>query len=309
MSRAREVLNEDVYYGDGSVWVTSRRLVYGGEERSLGSVKSVHSRTLRVADQLKTAYIGLPLIVVFVVLAALRLASLDSGNSVLHALDVGLFATAGVVILILGALVALSFSRSRISNDPVYALSVRYRLWSSIATVSADRAYVEQVLGAMQYALAQRDHRTEVAMPTHVGQIAQVPRPVVRGNSVYLGQVEYSLAEIKSIRLWGIMPYRWPWIAQICTMIVLMLLMFAGDFSSQMLMPVMIGGFFVVFPAIIVCAIAAIVSASSVTYAVQLTSNTGARSIVYATKNGGEAKQVEQSIKQEMQGSYAVGQA
>ena len=29
----RNRLNEDVYYGDGSVWVTSRTVVHGGEEQ------------------------------------------------------------------------------------------------------------------------------------------------------------------------------------------------------------------------------------------------------------------------------------
>ncbi len=306
----RNELNEDVYYGDGSVWVTSRRLVYGGEDQSLKGARSARVLTLRVADRLKIAYVGLPLSMVFAVLAVLRLASLDSNDSVLHPLAVGLYAVAaGVVVIELGVLIALPFINSKISPDPVYALSVRYRLWSSIAAVSVDRVYIEQILGATQYALAHRDNPTAVAAPASVGQTAQIPSPVIWGNRVYVGQAEYDPANIKSTRLWASTRYGWPWVAQTCTMIVLLLLMFAGDYSPEMLTLAIIGVFFVVFPAIFVCAIAAMVSASSMTYMVQLTSNTGVRSIVYATKNRDEAKQVQQSIQQAMQGTYAVGNA
>jgi hypothetical protein len=306
----RNESNEDVYYGDGSVWVTSRRLIYGGEEHALKGVRGAGVLTLRVADRLKIAYIGLPLSMIFAVLAVLRLASLDSNESAFHAVAVAFYAmVASVVVIELGVLIALPFINSKMSPDPVYAISVRYRLWSSIAAVSVDQTYIEQILGATHYALAHRNNPNGAVAPASVGQTAQIPSPVISGNSVYVGQAEYNLANIESTRLWASTRYGWPWVAHICTMIMLLLLMFAGDYSPEMLTLAIIGVFFVVFPAIFVCAIAALVSASSMTYMVQLTSNTGVRSIVYATKNRDEAKQFQQSIQQAMQGTYAVEHA
>jgi hypothetical protein len=316
MSRVREELNEDVYYGDGSVWVTSRRLVYGGEEHSLKGARGARMRTMTQAQQLNSMRAGMLLLLAMLALTWLGRPEPAPGEATFTGLvntvnSILYVALACGVVFVLGALIVLPIIRSKHSSDPVFTVSIRFRFLSGTMAASLDRGYIERIVEAAQYAIAHRDGAAASLAHTPGGRTPEVPAPVVRGNIVYVGQEEYAIADIVSTRLsrlTGQMYYPF----MISALILQQAFTVANKYFGQSsIVPTiaMIGEIFVVMPMIGIYAIGSLASFLNSVCAVQLNFTTGAKRLVFASTGLSEAKQVEQSIRQEMQGSYAVGQA
>jgi hypothetical protein len=297
--------DEDVYYGDGSVWVTSRRLIYSGEEHSLRGVRSARVRMMKQAEQLNSLRAGMLLFAVMIVLTWLGRPEPRAGD----ATSVGLVDTANTILYImlacgaafvLGALIALPIIRSRHSSDTVYTVSIRFRLLSGTMAASTDRAYIERIVEAVQYAIAHRDNAATPLAPTPIGRIPEVPTPVVRGNIVYVGQEQYALADITSTRLSRLTgQVYFPFL--ISALILQQLFTVANKYSehySDMFTLTLIGEVFIVMPMIGIYTIASLTSLSNSVCAVKLNTNTGAKRLVFASTSKSEAEQVRQSISE-----------
>ena len=309
--------NEDVYYGDGSVWVTSRRLIYSGEEHSLSGVRSARVRMMKQAEQLNSLRAGMLLFAVMLVLIWLGRPEPKAGD----ATSVGLVDATNTVYYImlasgaafvLGALIALQIIQSKHSSDPVYAVSIRFRLLSGTMAASTDRAYIERIVEAVQYAIARRNNEATASLvPTPIRRTPEVPVPVVRGNVLYVGKEEYALANITSTRLSRLTgQVYFPFL--ISALILQQLFTVANKYSehySGMFTLTLIGEVFIVMPMIGIYTIASLTSLSNSICAVQLNSTTGAKRLVFASTSKSEAEQVRQSIQQAMQGTYAVEHA
>jgi hypothetical protein len=310
----RNESNEDVYYGDGSVWVTSRRLIYGGEEQSLSGVRSARVHMMKQAEQLNSLRAGMWLFAVMLVLIWLGRPEPSAGD----ATSVGLVDTANTILYImlacgaafvLGVLIALPIIQSRHSSDTVYTVSVRFRFLSGTMAASTDRAYIERVVEAVQYAIAHRDIAAASLAPTPIGRTPEVPVPVVRGNIVYVGQEEYALTDITSTRLSRLTgQVYFPFL--ISALILQQLFTVANKYaehSSGMFTLTLIGEVFIVMPMIGIYAMVSVTSFSNSVCAVQLNSTTGSKRLVFASTSKSDATRVRQSISAAMQDTYALG--
>ena len=134
--------DEDVYYNDGYVWVTSRRVVHTGGEISLKGARSVRTRTVRAEDRMRDQIIfylwgiGAFLLMMFSPLYASRGSFLDLIPLIIR------FLLAAGLVLITGLFIATLVNRNKLPHETVYALSIDYRFHSKTVTASMDQAYV-----------------------------------------------------------------------------------------------------------------------------------------------------------------------
>jgi hypothetical protein len=306
----RNESNEDVYYGDGSVWVTSRRLIYGGEEQSLRGVRSARVRIIRVGDTLLSFYLEILLLVPVGVLFWFRLSPSDPDDLLMGGLaNLAHDFIIGVAIILIAVLIAQPFIIASISNDPVYTAWVRYRFRSTTVAVSRDRAYIERIVDVIQYAVARRDKpATAITAPEAIGHSFQIPAPFVVGNTLHVGQMVYGLAEVGSIKVAGVTGFTWFLYLLPGGLLLQQVFAYVAENVKGLGILNLILGF--VFPLLIICC--TVISTTEflrIKYTLQLTTTKGVVSTIYATMDQANAKQMRQSIQQAMQGTYAVEHA
>ncbi len=307
---ARNESNEDVYYGDGSVWVTSRRLVYGGEEHALKGARGARVRIIRVGDTLLSFYLEVLLLVPLGVLFWFKLSPSDPNDPLMGGLaNLTHDFIIGVAIILIAVLIAQPFLIARISNDPVYTVWVKHRFRRATVAISRDRAYIERIVDVIQYAIARRDNpATAIAAPEAVGHSFQIPAPFVVGNTLHVGRMVYDLAEVRSIKVVGVTGSTW--FVHILLGGLLLQQVFAyiaENVKGLGILNLILG---IVFPLVIIyCSIIGLAEFPRIKYTLQLTTTKGVVSTIYATMGHANVKQVQQSIKQAMQGTYAVEHA
>jgi hypothetical protein len=306
----RPELEEEVYYGDGSVWVTSRRLVYGGEQQSLRGVRSARIRIIRAGDTLLSFYLEILLLVPLGVLFWFKLSPSGPDDPLMGGLaDLAHDFIIGVAIILLAVLIAQPFLIARISNDPVYTAWVRHRFRRTTVAVSRDRAYIERIVDVIQYAVARRDNpATATAAPEAVGHSFQIPAPFVVGNTLHVSQMVYDLAEVRSIKIGGVTGFTWSLHLLPGALLLQQVFAYVAENVKGLgILNLIIG---IVFPLIMICcSMISTTESLHIKYTLQLTTTKGGISTIYATMDRANAKQVQQSIQQFMQGTYAVEHA
>lgn len=299
--------NEDVYYGDGSVWVTSRRLIYSGEEHSLSGVRSARVRIIRAGDTLLSFYLEVLLLVPLGVLFWFRLSPSGPGDPFMDGLaDLAHDFIIGVAIILLAVLIAQPFLIARISNDPVYTVWVRHRFRRTTVAVSRDRAYIERIVDVIQYAIARRDNpASATAAPEAVGHSFQIPAPFVVGNTLHVGQMVYDLAEVRSIKIGGVTGFTWS--LHLLSGALLLQQVFAyvaENVRGLGILNLIIG---IIFPFVIISfSMISTTELRHIKYTLQLTTTKGGVSTIYATMDRANAKQVQQSINESRKPAAAL---
>jgi Family of unknown function (DUF6232) len=298
MNQMQYQYNEDGYYSDGFVWVTSQRLVYGGVEHPLRGVRSARVRIIRAEDRMRSYYmlmlgsIGVILFMLFDPILVRRDGTFwDAISTILQ------YFAAGALVLAFGMSIVFLVNRKKMPKEPMYTVSVRYRFWSRTAVASTDQAYIERIVEVIQYALARRDDTAyAMASPASIGRSFEVPTPTIRVNTLYAGQATYDLAEIRSANVYAM--YN-PSVGQIL-LLGLFTIRALSDYASQYLDApwstfasvighvniIMIGAILLFTPA----------NTWADVYTVALIPRTGARAIVFASTSKSDAKQVQQSI-------------
>jgi hypothetical protein len=181
--------NEEGYYSDGSVWVTSRRLIYAGGYHMLRSVRGVRLRIVTAEDRMRNLTTSL---LAYTGVLALMWFSPDQ-NMVLRVISI-----CGLLLLPV-EFIWLMLKRDKMPQEPVYTASIRYRFWSAKAAASTDQAYIERIVEVIQYAIAHRDSKPYTMAPPSIGHSFKIPSPIIRGNLLYVGQTAYDLATIRSV--------------------------------------------------------------------------------------------------------------
>jgi hypothetical protein len=213
-------------------------------------------------------------------------------------------------ILALAGLLGLPPLKPKQPRDAVYAVSIRFRLFSSIVAASTDRAYIEKIAGAIQYAMARRDNdKVGATAPESMGQGLEVPTPTVRGNTLYAGDAVYELSEARACKLSWITDRRWPSSVLLGALILQQLLNYAGRYSPDLLSWAFAGEMFIVVPVMCAYLIAGMPSSSNRVYVVRVSPIAGGEHSVFASTSKGDAMEMQRSIEQAMKGSYAVGNA
>jgi hypothetical protein len=190
MNQIQQDYNEEGYYSDGSVWVTSRRLIYVAGPRLLSSVKGVRVRVVRAEDRLRNQVIALLMYTGFFVL-------LLFSPSLIEILRV--ISICGLLLFPI-VLILLMLKRAKMPQEPLYTVSVRYRFWSRTVAASTDRAYIERIVKVIQYALARRDGTASTMIaPASIGYSFEVPTPTISANTLYASHATFDLSDIRSV--------------------------------------------------------------------------------------------------------------
>jgi hypothetical protein len=296
INRKRNELNEDVYYGDGSVWVTSRRLVYGGEEHSLKGARGARVRVVRAEDRARD------LIITLGIYSGILVLMFFSPNLDIILRVVSVF---GLLVIPVG-LVLAAWRGDRRPQGTVYTGQVRYRFWGRAAVASMDQAYVERIIEAIEYAIAIRDGKGYTgATPEFVGQPAKIPSPIIGSTSLYVGQVTYDLAQIRSagvLTQTGILSQRdLIWIPLLAPRLGSGYGYQAEGLLGGIFMAALLLGYlyalFVLFSSR---------SKSGEVYTVEIGLRTKRQAIVFASTSKGDATEVRQSIQEEIRVSRGV---
>jgi hypothetical protein len=295
--------NEEGYYSDGNVWVTSRRLIYGDIYQVLSDIRSARVRVLRQGTPILPGFLTL----VLAVLMAFNLPSSSiDGFSIDIVYVVIYILLACMVISAVGRLIVPLFMKTRLSYDPVYAVSIKFKFLSTIVTASTDRAYIERIVEIIQYALARQDgEASAVEAPRFIGQQFEVPKPVIRDHTLYAGQTEYDLREVRSSRRTWITAQPWLPSIIISALLVQQLFTYANKYFESMRSWTILGEALIVIPVMLI--FLAPVSGASGVYTVQLTTTKGAASTIYATIYKADADQVRQSLQQAIKGAWRSG--
>ncbi len=300
--------NEDLYYNDGYVWVTSRRVVHGGGEISLKRVRGVRTRTVRAEDRMRNQFmlylwgIGTFLLMMFSPLYTSR------GGTFLDVIPLIIqFLFAGALVLIIVLFIALLVNRNKLPREPVYTISISYRFHSKTAIASRDQVYVERIAEAIEYAIASRND-TAYRMPIQpsIGRTSNVPSPTIKDNTLYAGEATFDFAELTLAKVSSM--------DQLSARSILILGLFTlgalSDYAHQYLEAPWntyasfirdVARFSIAFVILFIQW-----TAWGNIYTVEITARTGQRAIVFASTSKADATEVQQSIKQEMQTSQGA---
>jgi hypothetical protein len=291
--------DEDVYYNDGYVWVTSRRVVHGGGEISLKRATGVRMRKVRAKDQMRATYIlglwtiGTLLLLLFSPLYA------SKGGTFLDFIPVIVqFFIVVALLLVVGGFIKFLVNRNRMPRETVYAVSIRYRFQSKTAIASMDQAYVERIVEAIQYVIRRLDGTAHaVSVPAAIGNPCKVPSPTIKGNTLYTGQATYDFAEIRSAEVSSMDESS----ARSTLCLGLLTLSVLADYAHQYLeAPWNTCLAFIRdaarFSIVFIVVLAPLNSWRNI-YTVEITPRTGARAIVFASTSKADAKEVQQCLK------------
>jgi hypothetical protein len=290
--------DEDLYYSDGYVWVTSRRVMHGGGELSLKGARGARVRVVRAEDRARALIVSLA---IYSGILALMFFS-PNLNIILRAISIfGLLA----VPIGLG-LVLLALRGDRMPQETIYTGQIRYRFWSRTAVASMDQAYIERIADAIEYAIALRDGTGYTGVtPEFVGQLAKIPSPIISSNTLHVGQTTYDLAQIRSatvVSRTGILSQRdLIWI----TLIALQLGNGYGYHAEGLLGGVVVAILSLGYLCVLIVMFSTR-SKSGEVYTVDIRLRTNRGAIVFASTSKSDATEVQQSIKQEIQPSKGV---
>jgi hypothetical protein len=200
---------ENIYYGDGSVWVTNQRLISGARTFRLKNITRARLRVFRAENQRRVLLTG-PVVILAMCLAMLinlRDTTLDSPNLV----DLGAAFCFGFLFLCsLGAIVYTPIYAQTLPREDIYSLSLVERFWPSTAVVSTDRGYIEGIAQAVEHAISRNNANPQAAGDTNtVVSPESPPIATINGSTLRVGASEYDLTNVKSATSGVAQPFPW----------------------------------------------------------------------------------------------------
>jgi hypothetical protein len=279
--------NEEGYYSDGSVWVTSRRLIYAGGYHALKSVKGVRLHIVSAEDRMRNLTMSL---LAYTGVLALLWFSPDQ-NIVFRVISI-----CGLLLLPV-EFIWLMLKRDNMPQEPVYTVSVRYRFWSANAVASTDQAYTERIVEVIQYAIAHRDSKPYTMAPPSIGHSFKIPSPIIRGNLLYVGQTPYDLATIRSVSVatgTGTISPR----QTLLGLILAPHILYGSNYRPEGLLGAII---LIGLTLAYLCLLAVMFAPPSTwpeIHVVKITLRTGPQAIVFASTSKADAQEVKQSINE-----------
>jgi hypothetical protein len=214
------------------------------------------------------------------------------------AINIFLLCVLGATLL---ALIAQPFIIARISNDPVYTVVVKYRFWRTTVAVSRDQDYIQRIVEVIQYAIVRRNNPdSAIVPPAAVGHSFPIPAPIVWGNTLHTGETAYNLAEVRSIKIGGVVGLDWSSQIVVGGLLFQQVFNYVAKNFKGMDALTFIGGSLIVLVFLLLAffysGVSIIATFPRIKYTLQLTTTKGDVSTIYATTSRADAEQVQQAI-------------